>query len=212
MTTTPKHLHETWDEMLQSGTGPVQDKFLELVRRTRDSRHYCDNIIWGNIQTTDYARAVFRRVVDFHGIPDDVEAGVVRRTARAQFIGQDGRTYHALLGEQALRTNLGGTEVMRGQLAHLLKALDLPGLKLGVIPARAELALYPGHAFSIFDGRQVKVETYASGINITHEDEVATYEKAFTLLERSAVYGQQAHALIQAELSALRPPSHPRGA
>ncbi|MER6994543.1 DUF5753 domain-containing protein [Streptomyces sp. NPDC000410] len=203
MTTTHKPARETWDKTLHAGTGPIQDEFLELVRRTQDSRHYCPILIWGNLQTTDYARAVFRHVVDFHGIPDDVEAGVARRTARAQFIGQGGRTYHALLGEQALRSNLGGRDVMRGQLAHLLKALDLPGLKLGVIPARAELAVYPGHAFSIFDTAQVKVETYGSGLNITDQTEIAAYEKAFTLLERSAVYGDDARALIEAELLAI---------
>lgn len=201
--TTPSHAHETWDETLHAGTGPVQDEFLELVRKTQVSRHYCPTLIWGNLQSTEYARAVFRRVVDFHEIPDDVEAGVARRTARAQFIGQGGRTYHTLLGEQALRSNLGGTDVMRGQLAHLLKALDLPGLKLGVIPARAELALYPGHAFSIFDGQRVGVETYSAGLTITDKTEVSAYEKAFTLLERSAVYGRQVRDLIEAELRAL---------
>ncbi|MEV0220010.1 DUF5753 domain-containing protein [Streptomyces sp. NPDC050704] len=195
--------HDKWNKLLHEGTGPVQDEFLELVRRTRHSRHYCDNIVWGNLQTTDYARAVFRRVVDFHQIPDDVEAGVARRTARAQFIGQGGRTYHALLGEQALRTNLGGTETMRGQLAHLLAALDLPGLKLGVIPTRAELALYPGHSFSIFDRAQVEVETFSAGLNITGKDEIAVYEKAFSVLERSAVYGQEARGLIESELIAI---------
>ncbi|MFI1866338.1 DUF5753 domain-containing protein [Streptomyces jumonjinensis] len=204
MTTTgPDNTHESWTDVLRSGTGPVQDAFLELVRRTKDSHHYCPVLIWGNLQTTEYARAVFRHVVDFHGTPDDIEAGVARRTARAQFIGEDGRTYHTLLGEQALRSNLGGTEVMRGQLAHLLRALELPGLRLGIIPARAELALYPGHAFSVFDGRQVEVEMYASGLTITDIDDIAAYEKAFTLLEQSAVYGQQARALVEAELQAL---------
>ncbi|MEV0640179.1 DUF5753 domain-containing protein [Streptomyces sp. NPDC050619] len=201
--TKPRQPHDKWDELLHAGTGPVQDEFLELVRRTRDSRHYCNNIVWGNLQTADYARAVFQRVIDFHEIPDDVEAGVVRRTARAQFIGQDGRTYHTLLSEQALRTNLGGTGVMRGQLAHLLAALELPGLQLGVIPARAELALYPGHSFSIFDGAQVGVETFSAGLNVTAEDEVAVYEKAFAMLERSAVYGQEARSLIETELHAI---------
>jgi hypothetical protein len=177
--------------------------FLELVRGTQDSRHYCADIIWGNLQTESYARAVFRRVVDFHGIPDDVEAGVARRAARAQFIGQGGRTYHVLLGEQALRTNLAGAEIMRGQLAHLLDALNLSGLKLGIIPTRAELSLYPGHSFSIFDGRRVHIETFSAGLDITDEREIAVYEKAFALLERSAVYGKAARDLIEAELSGL---------
>ncbi|MCZ4514154.1 DUF5753 domain-containing protein [Streptomyces sp. ActVer] len=200
--TKPRQLHDKWDELLHEGTGPVQDEFLELVRRTRDSRHYCANVVWGNLQTADYARAVFQRVVDFHGIPDDVEVGVACRTARAQFIGQGGRTYRTLLGEQALRTNVGGTDVMQGQLTHLLEAVEMPGLKLGVIPARAELDLYPGHSFSIFDGIQVGVETFSAGLNITDKDEVAIYEKAFGLLEHSAVYGQEARDLIEAELNA----------
>jgi hypothetical protein len=201
--TKPRQPHDKWDELLHEGTGPVQDEFLELVRRTQNSRHYCANIVWGNLQTADYARAVFQRVVDFHGIPDDIETGVARRTARAQFIGQDGRTYRTLLGEQALRTNLGGTDMMRGQLTHLLEALEMPGLKLGVIPARAEIDLYPGNSFSIFDGIQVEVETFSAGLTITDKDEVAVYEKAFGLLERSAVYGQEARALIETELSSL---------
>ncbi|MFF4352212.1 DUF5753 domain-containing protein [Streptomyces sp. NPDC001530] len=204
---TTGHEHRTWDRHLEEGTGPVQDQFLELVRRTKDSRHYSPNTVWGNLQTADYARAVFRRVVDFHETPDDVEAGVARRRARAQFLGQGGRTYHSLLGEQALRTNLGGTDVMRGQLRHLLQALDLNGLKLGIIPSRAELALYPAHAFSIFDGRLVMVETFSAGLDITSSEEVAVYEKAFVWLERSAVYGAEARRLIEAELNALGQPA-----
>ncbi|MEN8653783.1 DUF5753 domain-containing protein [Streptomyces sp. 21So2-11] len=201
--TTPSNQHTSWDQELRSGTAPVQDAFLELVRRTRDSRHYCPSLIWGNLQTADYARAVLGHVVSFREIPDDVEAGVAKRSARAKFIGQGGRTYHALLGEQALRTNLGGADVMCGQLTHLRDALDLAGLKLGIIPSRAELALYPGHSFSIFDGDQVMVETFSAALTITDKAEVAIYEKAFALLEQSTVYGQQARDLIEAELRAL---------
>ncbi|KPI17230.1 hypothetical protein OK074_8205 [Actinobacteria bacterium OK074] len=201
--TASRQLHDKWHRALQTGTEPVQDEFLKLTRRTQDSRHYSANVVRGNLQTPAYARAVFQLVVDFHEIPDDVEAGVARRRARAQFIGQGNRTYHTLLNEQALRTNLGGTDVMQGQLARLLEALDLPGLKLGIIPARAELSVYPGHSFSIFDGAQVEVKTFSAGLSITAEDEVATYERAFALLERSAVYGQAARGLIEAELAAL---------
>ncbi|MGW2231089.1 DUF5753 domain-containing protein [Streptomyces formicae] len=200
---TTRQGRRTWDEYLSEGTGPVQGDFLELTRTTRESRHYCNDIIWGNLQTPDYARAVLRRVVDFHETPDDIEAGVERRTARAQFMGQGDRTYHAVLGEQALRTNLGGVEVMRGQLIRLLDALELPGLKLGIIPSRAQLALFPGHCFSIFDGLSVEVETYSAELIITDKDEVALYEKAFRLLEDSAVYEEDARALVETELSAI---------
>ncbi|MFG2875671.1 hypothetical protein ACGFYU_11810 [Streptomyces sp. NPDC048337] len=58
---------------------------------------------------------MLRLVVDFYGTPDDMEAGVAARTARAQYVGQEGRTFHILLGGQALYTNLGGPEVRRSE-------------------------------------------------------------------------------------------------
>ncbi|MGX2996853.1 DUF5753 domain-containing protein [Streptomyces sp. JNUCC 64] len=181
----------------------MQDDVLQLVRRTRDSRHYCAEMVWGDLQTPDYARAVLRRVVEFLEVPDDVESGVAARTARAALIGRDGRTYHTLLGEQALRRRFGGVEVMRGQLTHLLDATAWDGLRLGVIPARAELASLPEHSFHVYDGTRVSVETVASELDITDPAEIAVYEKAFAWLQRSAVYGDDARRLIRAELDAL---------
>ncbi|GAU64849.1 hypothetical protein SSP35_01_01850 [Streptomyces sp. NBRC 110611] len=193
-----------WDALLQEGMGPTQEAFLELVRNTKHSRKYCSNVIWGHLQTPDYVRAMLRLVVDFHGTPNDVEAGVKARTARASLIGQGGRTYHVVLAQEALRTNIGGPEVMRAQLARLHDAIDLPGLRLGIIPDRAERHIYPGHSFGIFDGNRVEVELYGTDPVCTDRKQIDTYEKAFTLLERSAVYGDEAKALISAELAALR--------
>ncbi|MET8843755.1 Scr1 family TA system antitoxin-like transcriptional regulator [Streptomyces rubiginosohelvolus] len=57
--------------------------------------------------------------------------------ARAQYVGQEDGTFHILLAEQALNIPLGGPEFMRGQLRRLVDAMDLPGLPLGIIEARA---------------------------------------------------------------------------
>jgi hypothetical protein len=191
-----------WDDLLQQGTGPVQDRFLDLVKNTRDYVGYHPDVVWGNLQTPQYAAAMLRLVVDFHEIPDDIEAGVAARTARAQYIGQDGRTYHVLLGEQALLTNIGGADVMRGQLRRLLEAASLPGLTLGIIPARAPLHIYPGDGFSLFDDHRAEVEGYRGAETITDPIRLQTFRKAFALLQRSAVYGQDARDLINATLAA----------
>ncbi|MFJ7275399.1 DUF5753 domain-containing protein [Kitasatospora sp. NPDC098663] len=190
----------TWDGLLQQGTGPVQESFLDLVRTTRHYLGYSPNVVWGNLQTPQYAEAMLRLVVDFHGIPDDIEAGVAARTARAQFIGQEGRTYHVLLGEQALLTNIGGPEVMHGQLRRLTDALSLPGLTLGIVPARARLLVYPGDGFSIFDDRRVEVEGFRGGETITAPERLAVFRKAFDRLQPSAVYGAAARDLIETAL------------
>jgi hypothetical protein len=201
ISTTPAR--EPWSTTLSDGTGPVQDKILELVRRTGESRHYVPDLVCGHLQTPDYVRAVLRRVVAFHGVPNDIEAGVAARTARAGLIGRDGRTCHVLLGEQSLRRRLGGVEVMRGQLRHLLEATEREGWQLGIIPARAELERLPAHGFNIYDGALVSVETVASALDVTEPAEVAVYVKAFDWLRRSAVYGEEARGLIRAELDAL---------
>ncbi|TQF05898.1 DNA-binding protein [Kitasatospora acidiphila] len=191
-----------WDNLLQSGTGPVQQGFLDLAKNTHDFVGYSPDVVWGNLQTPEYAAAMLRLVVDFHEIPDDIEAGVAARTARAQYIGQEGRTYHVLLGEQALLTNIGGADVMRGQLQRLLDATTLPGLTLGIIPARARLLIYPAEGFSFFDDCRIEVEGFRGSETITEPPRLAVFRKAFGLLQSSAVYGQQARELIAATMAA----------
>ncbi|MEU7019985.1 DUF5753 domain-containing protein [Streptomyces sp. NPDC046203] len=201
MATAPSSADGNWDDLLQQGTGPVQESFLDLVRKTRHYVGYSPDIVWGNLQTPQYAEAMLRLVVDFHGIPDDIQAGAAARTARAQFIGQEGRTYHVLLGYQALLTNIGGPEVMRAQLHRLAEALSLPGLTLGIIPARARLQIYPGDGFSLFDDRRVEVEGFRGGETITDPARLALFRKAFDRLQPSALYGGAARELIETALS-----------
>ncbi|WP_035956624.1 DUF5753 domain-containing protein [Kitasatospora sp. NRRL B-11411] len=189
-----------WRGLLQQGTAPVQNAFLQLVERTTHYRGYSDALVWGNLQTYDYAKEVLSLVVDLHGIHRDPAAGATERVARARYF--DGtRTFHTLLGEQALLTGIGGPDVMRPQLQHLLDSLKLPGLTLGVIPARARLAVYPGDGFGIFDDNRVEVEGYRGGETITDEQRVAVFHRAFNLLAQSAVYGDEARALITKALN-----------
>ncbi|MFE3498949.1 DUF5753 domain-containing protein [Kitasatospora sp. NPDC059146] len=188
-----------WPALLQQGTGPTQAEFRRLVEQTTHYHGYSPALVWGNLQTRAYAEEVLRLVVDLHGIPRDIEAGAAERVARAQYFGVGGRTFHVLLGEQALRTGIGGPEVMRAQLEHLLEALALPGLALGIIPTRARLAVYPGDGFGIFDGTRVEVEGYRGGETITG-DRVQIFHRAFDRLHESAVYGDDARAIITTAL------------
>ncbi|MFE5597526.1 DUF5753 domain-containing protein [Streptomyces sp. NPDC056549] len=194
---------ETWDEKIRRGTGPVQASFLELTKNTTEYAGYHPDVVWGNLQTREYATAMLRLVIDFHEIPDDIESGVAARIERAQCIGREGRTYRVLLGEQALLTNVGGSEVMRGQLQRLSDATTLPGLTLGVIPARAQLLVYPGGGFGIFDDRRVELEGYRGAETITTPERISVFRKAFNLLQQSAIYGQSARDLIVGALDKI---------
>ncbi|MFD7092271.1 Scr1 family TA system antitoxin-like transcriptional regulator [Streptomyces sp. NPDC056641] len=108
-----------------------------------------------------------------------------------------------LLAEQALYTNFGGPEVMRGQLDRLLAVMTLPRLSLGIVPRRAEMRIWPGNSFSMFDAKLVLVETYSAEFSVTQPREIALYARAFDLLKASAVYGRAARALIRSALDDL---------
>ncbi|WP_433544817.1 DUF5753 domain-containing protein [Streptomyces sp. CA-294286] len=143
------------------------------------------------------------QVVDFLRAPTDIEDGVRARTARAGLIGKEDRKYHVLLGERALRTNIGGSAVMRAQLRHVLDSFELPGVTLGIIPSRAPLSLYPGNSFGVFDDECVEIELYGPSSTCREDEQVVRYKRAFALLKQSAVYGDDAKALVRAELDAI---------
>jgi Domain of unknown function (DUF5753) len=108
-----------------------------------------------------------------------------------------------VLGEQALRTNIGGTETMIGQLDRLLAVSGLPNVSLGIIPARAQMQLAPGNSFISFDERLVMIETFSAELTITQPREIAVYARAFSWLSECAARGADARALIRHALGEL---------
>ncbi|HCU94567.1 MAG TPA: DNA-binding protein [Actinobacteria bacterium] len=192
-----------WRKQLALGTRRRQKISITLAEQTRVFRAYDPTVIYGMLQTAQYAREIMSLGVNFHQIKDDLDGGVAARMERQRFLYEGSRRYLVLLGEQALRTNIGGREVMAGQLDRLLAVTGLPNVSLGIIPAAARMPLAPENAFLIFDDRMVMVETYSAELTITQPREVAVYAKAFSWLSQAAVYHQWARALIRAALDEL---------
>lgn len=44
----------------------MQQSFLDLVKNTRDYVGYHPDVVWGNLQTPQYAAAMLRLVIGFH--------------------------------------------------------------------------------------------------------------------------------------------------
>ena len=133
---TVRHIETMWLEWrrtLQTGVKVRQQRSLSLYRKTKIFRVYNPTVVWGTVQTAEYAAAVFRQVIDFFEIPDDIDAGVAARMERQQFLYRGDRRYNVVLDEQALHTNIGGPDVMRGQLDRLLASISLPRLNLGTV-------------------------------------------------------------------------------
>ena len=108
-----------------------------------------------------------------------------------------------VLGQQALHTNVGGTEVMAGQLEHLLTVLRLPRLRLGIIPFDAPYRVPLNNGFWILDEALVQFDTYSAELSLVKPDEIALYGRAFERLAALAVYGAEARAILHRTLDRL---------
>jgi transcriptional regulator with XRE-family HTH domain len=201
---TIRHIDELWLEwrrQLQTGAEKRQSKALPVYQKTKVFRIWHPTLVWGTLQTAEYAAEIFNQIVDYYEIPNDAEAAVAKRLERQQYLYKGNRIFNVLLGEQALYSNFGGAEVMKGQLDRLLAVMRLPRLSLGVIPKSASVRIWPGNSFSMFDDRLVLVETYSAEFSVTQPREIELYSKAFSLLKQSAVYGNSVRELILAAIN-----------
>lgn len=189
---------QPWPHVLARGIASVQDEVLDLVRASRAITAYSPLAVFGALQTPDYARAMLTLVAQVHQLSArDIDQAVASRTARARYLGRPGTTWHVLLTEQALRTNIAGSEAMARQLGRLEDALDKDGLILGVIPASAPLAAYLASGFTIYDHHRVETEDYRGATTLTDQAAVAEHQRIHGMLRESALYGYQARELIR---------------
>ncbi len=196
---TVRHIDELWLEwrrQLASGAALRQQRAIPVYSKTKVFRIWHPTLVWGGLQTADYATETFKQVINYYEVPDDTAAAVAKRLERQKYLHQGDRIFNVLLAEQALYSNFGGPDVMRGQLDRLLAIIGLPRLSLGILPRSVPLHIWPGNSFSMFDDRLVLVETYSAEFSVTQPREIALYAKAFMLLKASAVYGDRARALI----------------
>ncbi|MCA1601167.1 MAG: helix-turn-helix transcriptional regulator [Acidobacteria bacterium] len=196
-------MYNEWRRTLHAGTRRRQEVSIALGAQTRLFGWYEPVLVPGILHTAEYAAAVMERVIDFYGIPDDLDSGVAARIKRQQVLYSGNHRFHLILAQQALLTVVGNTEVMVGQLARLLTALSLPRVRLGFVPASASYRV-PTNQFIMFDDRMVHVETVSAELTITQPREIALYGRAFQELAKLSVYGQDARKLITTRLAELR--------
>lgn len=197
-------MYVEWRRVLRAGLKRVQESSIPLYERTSLFRMYEPTLVPGLFQTAEYATGIMNLIIEFRGIPNDVEAAVAARIERQRVLYRGDRRFVAVLEEQALRTYVGDDDTMAGQMDRLMTVMSLPRVSLGVIPSMAKRHVWPAEGFWIFDEDLVNIETKSAELNITQPQEIATYAKVFERLQRSAVYGEQARSLIMRTLNDLR--------
>lgn len=115
------------------------ETYLGLEQAASVIRTYELQFVPGLLQTRDYARAVVRLA---NTDRDEVERRVDLRMRRQKILTDPaGPVLWAVLDEAALLRGLGGTDLMRDQVEHLVECNRLPNVSLQIAPLS-----FGGHA------------------------------------------------------------------
>jgi transcriptional regulator with XRE-family HTH domain len=196
-------MYAEWRRQMRAGLKHFQDSWRPLYEQTLLFRIYETTYIPGLLNTAGYASAILQFWAGLMNLPADIDTAVAARMDRQNVFRDGKRRFVFVLEEQALRTRVGGTDVLAAQLDQLLTLMSLPVISLGIIPAGGERHALAQGSFWMFDDARVQVETVSAGLDITQPAEINLYAQVFERLQRSAIYGRSARDLIGGVLTDL---------
>ncbi len=185
------------DDLVCRGMPPEWlGKWLQIEGTATSLLSYEPLLVPGLLQIEPYAR----EVIATSGRPFDVDDQVEARVARQRILTLDSRPMLVVvLDEGVLHRPVGGAQVMRDQLAHLLDAAQRPEVVIQIVPIEA--GAYSGLAgpfvIADFGGREVVyVDNALSGDVIEHAPDVATMKRLWESLRAEALPMKQSIELM----------------
>ncbi|MPZ81403.1 MAG: helix-turn-helix domain-containing protein [Actinophytocola sp.] len=176
--------------------------YISFEDEARSVRNYGSLIVPGLLQTEDYARALIRG-----GLPgatdDQVEDRVRARMQRRGVLTKSPPLkLWVVLDEAALRRVVGGVEVMRAQLDHLLDAAKAPNVTFQLIPFGA--GSHPGMTgqFSFLDFSDpldkelIFIDSMAGDLFLESDADIGRYRSVFEHLVAVALSPKQSAAVV----------------
>ncbi|MFJ3280729.1 helix-turn-helix domain-containing protein [Streptomyces halstedii] len=157
---------------------------------------YQAQVVYGLLQTEEYARAVLAT-----GMPDDLDGLLAGRMERQRILEREQPPLAwAVLDEAVLHRPIGGREVMRNQLAHLLEFVEHRWMRIQVLPFRAgEHASLAGSftAMRFDDDPDVAyTEDLISGHMTANPDTIKEAARRYAHLQAVALSVEESAALI----------------
>ncbi|MFE7118979.1 helix-turn-helix domain-containing protein [Streptomyces sp. NPDC057654] len=165
-------------------------------------RSYEPHYVPGLLQTEDYARAVL--LVGSDGNRDELERRVAFRIKRQDLLTTDhAPTVWAVLDETVFRRSVGGPDVMRAQIDHLLEVAERPNVRLQIMPFAAgphRGAFGPFHLFRCRLREQPDV-IYTEGLTgagyLDDRPDVAAYIEALDHMAVQAASFEQSRTILK---------------
>jgi transcriptional regulator with XRE-family HTH domain len=184
--------HGWWDQYADVLPEPFVD-YIVMESAAAEIMTYEAQFVPDLLQTADYARAIAAAEPGYRDGRADQEAAA-KASRQDLVLGGDGRL-SVVMGEAALRQQVGGPDVMAAQIRHLAAlARDYPNVTLQVLPFSAGAHAVAGSgslAILRFPDAPslgvVYLEALSGGVYLESQVDVASYIRAFALLRASAL-------------------------
>ncbi|MBB4892696.1 transcriptional regulator with XRE-family HTH domain [Streptomyces olivoverticillatus] len=162
-------------------------------------REYQAQVVPGLLQTEDYARALFSRVV--RGGDKEVEERLRARMSRQQrFLEPGGPLLVVVLDESSIRTVMQDAAVMRDQCAHLLAVAQRPNVCIQVVPAGDGSVVRPDTSMSLIRLPDGTEWVYSESLDCGHFNNdpavIARHSQTYDVLRAGALSARESAALI----------------
>ncbi|MFD0903024.1 helix-turn-helix domain-containing protein [Actinomadura sediminis] len=171
---------------------PQYAEYIGLEAEASEVLNFEPLSVPGLLQTADYARAMMSGTLTEMS-EEEIERRVEVRMARQTLLTETpSPRLWFIIDEAALRRLVGGPEVMRAQLRHILDRAKLPRVKVQVLPLAA--GAHPGTAgsFAIIRFAETSepipyIETIAGDLYLEKPEEIRTCNLAWSFLTAKAI-------------------------
>ncbi|MEV1176272.1 helix-turn-helix transcriptional regulator [Nonomuraea sp. NPDC049784] len=162
--------------------------YVGLEEAAARIRTYEVQFVPGLLQTKEYARAVVTAGSAGIGAEEISRRVDLRLERQRMFERADGPVFWAVIDEAALRRPIGGFEVMRAQIEHLIELMRQPKITIQIMPFSFGGHSAEGGAFSILRFPDsdlpdvVYVEQLASALYLDKREDVDRYTEVMERL------------------------------
>lgn len=177
---------------LSRGASAMQQRIRRLEESSTLLRSFQPCMVIGLLQTEAYARLVFG--VSQSGA--DLDQAVAARLQRQTVLRERIPRATLIMTEGALRWQAGSARLMIEQLDAIAAALNLPNVRIGIIPYTTPVAFFPRHGFHLYDSDAAIIGTETGTATIVDSEDVSRYEQMFADLENVAATGDDARGAL----------------
>jgi len=184
---------------------PGYGDHISLEAEATYIRSWDNVLIPGLLQTEPYAAVTISSgpvVVE----PERLEEKIKLRRERQERIANEGIPQAVVLWEPAITSPMGGEDIHRGQLEHLLELSTQTNISIQVLPVGSRVMTGMGTPFTAFSfGPDLNIEAVTiEGLISTHvyeaEPDLAAYGRLFDGLRSEAASTSESQALIRRTL------------